>query len=111
MRPIEPPAGQQPDLAAVESGVNAIAIELDFVQPVRPPPPASFTSLFNRGCPLWTDRIGASRPATDLAISGTWVYSGGAPARCSPRIFGKLRKREGPSVRGSGVTHRTPADR
>jgi len=49
VRPIEPPAGQQPDLAAVESGVNAIAIELDFVQPVRPPPPASFTSLFNRG--------------------------------------------------------------
>jgi hypothetical protein len=36
VRPVEPGAGEQLDGSAVEPGVNAVAVELDFVQPLVP---------------------------------------------------------------------------
>jgi hypothetical protein len=36
VRPVEPGAGQQPDHAPVEPGMHAVAVEFDFMEPVRP---------------------------------------------------------------------------
>jgi hypothetical protein len=36
INPVEPGAGQQPDRAAVESGMHPVAVELEFVQPPGP---------------------------------------------------------------------------
>jgi hypothetical protein len=34
--PVEPGAGQRPDGAVIEARMHAVAVELDFVQPIRP---------------------------------------------------------------------------
>jgi len=34
--PVEPGAGQQPDRAAVQPGVHPVAVEFEFMQPLRP---------------------------------------------------------------------------
>src|SRR5438045_2938542 len=36
MCPVEPGAGQQPDRAAAQPGVHPVAVELDFMEPLRP---------------------------------------------------------------------------
>jgi hypothetical protein len=36
VRPVEPGAGQKVHRAAIEARMHAVAVELDFVQPVRP---------------------------------------------------------------------------
>ena len=36
MRPVEPGAGQEPDRATVQPGMHPIAVEFDFVEPLRP---------------------------------------------------------------------------
>src|SRR5271165_7202495 len=36
MRPVEARPRQQPDCAAVQPGMHAVAVELDLVQPLRP---------------------------------------------------------------------------
>jgi hypothetical protein len=81
MRPVEAGARKQPHVAAVEPGVHAVAVELDFVQPLRP--------VRRR-----VDELGQLRP-DPFRQSG----SGAAPACYRPRHAGSanslLRRRMG----------------
>jgi hypothetical protein len=36
MGPVEPGAGQKPDRAAIQAGMHPVAVEFDFVEPLRP---------------------------------------------------------------------------
>jgi hypothetical protein len=59
MRPVETGAGQQPHRAAIEARMHAVAVEFDFVQPVR-----TFRRLLRERRQLWPDpgSIPAKRP-------------------------------------------------
>jgi len=81
VRPIEPGAGQQPHRAVIEPGVHAVAVEFEFVKPIRPAG-CLFDQLSELGCihlgspPCGSDCV-TRRAAVRLAIGSaiTWVGS------------------------------------
>jgi hypothetical protein len=52
VRPVKPGAGEQPHGAAIEARMHAIAVELDFVQPLR-----TFRRLVDKLGELWLDPL------------------------------------------------------
>jgi hypothetical protein len=68
MRPIEPDAGQQPDRAAIEARIHAVAVEFDLVQPFR-----TFRRLLHelrQWRRIQSGKAATVRRAADRAIGG-----------------------------------------
>ena len=82
MRPVEPGARQQPHRAAVEPRMHAVAVEFDFVEPVRPSGAAS-TSWVSCGFTQLGSAVASPRrhSSSDRTIkSGPLTRRGGAPS-------------------------------